>query len=522
MAVVAGMVAAALLASPASACSCAGIENPRAALASADGAFVGVIERVDDGVFHYRVEHAVKGVGGETVAVRSSTQGCGLEGKPGSRDALFLDRSPSGEWSSHLCMGIHPDRLLEAARPLPAPNGNGPPAFVVGNSVGDHRSMLLDARGRTLAYGDGPQGAGDVIDIDVCPGGRRAVEGLTSGGEGDHRPILVVRSIQPFRIERTAPVSEVVDQSARSWRVLAVQCRGPSAETIDVVVAQDGDSGTRTFLFRWADRRWRRVTQTGEDRLLLSDDPTTAIVRNGERVERVDIDTGVSTPFFHVSTTQGSALSPDGRLLAIVTMNPERYRPEKLVVVGTGDGAVQGTYAFSPDTDMVDLVWADDGTLAVSGSYRHATLTFFDAALRVVGSVGGWQPHGLVATDGRVFGVPYGSGALVEARREWNVARPFVRLPDGATYALAAVPPATRPVTTTTTTTTTAAVRADAPVEPAPPASALPEIPRPMAAPPPVAPASSTRPWAPAGAATVLLGAAVAAIALRHKSLMTQ
>ena len=522
VAVAACAVVATVLASAASACSCAGIENPRAALAAADGAFVGTIERKDDGVFHYRIEHAVKGVGGATVAVRSSFEGCGLEGQPGTRVALFLDRSPSGEWSSHLCKGIEPDRLLEATRPLPAPDGSGPPAWIVGNGLGDKRTMLLDTQGRTLGYGDGPVGEpGDIIDLDVCPGGRRVVEGLLSGGEGRDRPMLVVRAIDGLRIERTVTVGEVFDPSAHHWRVQEVQCRGPSAEVIDVVVADYGDAGNRTFLFRLADGRWRRVTQSGDTSLFISDDPKSAVVRNDDRFDRLDIDSGTTTTFFRSARAQSSALSSAGTSFAVVTMNPERYTPEKLVVVATADGAVQGSHDFTQDTDMADMAWADDRTLAVSGNYRAATLTFFDTALRVVGSVAGWQAHRLMATDGRVFGAPYGHAPLIEARRDWKTARELVRLPDGATYAIAAVPPPTRSATATTT--TAVPTRAEAPVETVTPSPAtMPEIPLPMAAPPPVAPASSTRPWAPAGAATVLLGAAVTAIALRHKSLSSQ
>lgn len=529
MAVVAGMVAAALLASPSSACSCAGIENPRTALANAPGAFVGVIEEVtrdggNDGngetAFHFRVEHAVKGGMGERIAVhsRGNDASCGLSGKPGDRLAMFLGRDSAGRWTAPACMGISPERLLAAAQPLPAPDGQGPPALVLSASLGEHRSLLLDGRGRTLAYGAGPApNAGNVLALDGCPGQAHVVEAMGSGYP-DSRTLLAVRALDGFRIERTAGVADVLGGDPPRWTVDDVQCRGPSAEAIDVAVRSWGGSTNHASVLRLEGGQWRVVWRGDDAEVQLSDDARGAVIKRLDRLERVDLDTGAITELAAVTTYDTPNLTPDGSLLAIVTM--EGYRPTQLLVLDARTGATKASHRFAPEPDGATVEWADNRHLAV-GDYRARTLTFFDTALRTISTVGGWDAHLLLASGGRAYGVAYEATTLLEARPRAKELR-RITVPDGATRALLALPPPPRPKATTTTTTTTV-VRAEAPVvtDTVPPQT-LPEIPLPMAAPPPVVPASSTRPWAPAGAATVLLGAAVTAVALRHKSLSSQ
>ena len=83
-------------------------------------------------------------------------------------------------WTSGLCSQIDPDVLLQAAQPLPAPDGVGPVRFVVGGNLGENRLMALDRKGRTLAYGTGD---GDARDVDVCPV-RPAPSKRSRGGAG--------------------------------------------------------------------------------------------------------------------------------------------------------------------------------------------------------------------------------------------------------------------------------------------------------------------------------------------------
>ncbi|MGI8793239.1 MAG: hypothetical protein ACR2H3_08690 [Acidimicrobiales bacterium] len=97
-----------LTASPASACSCAGVED-QAALAQADAAFEGVVvekreppsgpgmSSADPALWVFRVTKVYKGEVAETQGVISPTSGasCGLElGGPGTRALVFAAGTP--------------------------------------------------------------------------------------------------------------------------------------------------------------------------------------------------------------------------------------------------------------------------------------------------------------------------------------------------------------------------------------------------------------------------------------------
>ena len=155
---------------PASACSCIP-PDPWKILKQADGAFVGRLEsrrEVDQGraVLTFSVERAVKGSIGDTVEVTTANNGaaCGIETPVGQRVGLFLDRS-GNRWVGHLCWQVSPEDLLAAAT-LPAPNGRGPAAMFVGGRFGPARTLALDTKGRTLAYG---MGSGNVLQHSACP-----------------------------------------------------------------------------------------------------------------------------------------------------------------------------------------------------------------------------------------------------------------------------------------------------------------------------------------------------------------
>jgi hypothetical protein len=112
-------VAAVALVAPAqaSACSCIQWGKPRAELARANGAFVGVFlsrrplrppgattSSLDPYVYTFRVERRLKGTFGKRVEVLSPRDGasCGLEVVRGQRVGLLL-RRVKGRWESNLC-----------------------------------------------------------------------------------------------------------------------------------------------------------------------------------------------------------------------------------------------------------------------------------------------------------------------------------------------------------------------------------------------------------------------------------
>ena len=107
---------AAVAAPTASACSCIPWGNPKADLAKANGALVGVYlgrrplspvampGSLDPFLYRFRVERRLKGTFGKTIEVRSPRDGasCGLEVVRGQRVGLLL-RKVKGGWESNLC-----------------------------------------------------------------------------------------------------------------------------------------------------------------------------------------------------------------------------------------------------------------------------------------------------------------------------------------------------------------------------------------------------------------------------------
>ena len=180
------------------ACSCA-LPDPRAALAQADGAFVGTLVDRREGdqatVLTFSVERALKGAIGRTVEVStaSNSAACGIEVRTGTRVGLVLERR-GGAWHGYLCWQFAPEELLAAAKPLPAPSGRGSVALVVGGEFGDVRLIALDARGRTLAYGKG--GGRRTGLVSVCPGRERLTEIASTGTA----TTLVVRATRTLHI----------------------------------------------------------------------------------------------------------------------------------------------------------------------------------------------------------------------------------------------------------------------------------------------------------------------------------
>lgn len=504
---VVALVAAALFPSAASACSCAGFDNPRAALASATGAFVGVLERVEgdrlsggDTEFHYRVEHGIKGGMGDKVVVHSQGDGaaCGLEGHPGDREAMFLTRNAKGQWLGSLCQTINPDRLLAASRPLPAPDGHGPPALVLGAGLGEHRSLALDREGRTLAYGRADDAGSEVVALDMCPGSRRLVEALSAKAEGPLRPFLAVRDVDSFAVERSVAAREVAPGGSDDARVQAVQCRGPSATEVDV--ADRG--GERSYVYRLSEGRSRKVWQGPAAEVLLSDDEDAALAVYSDRIERIDLTTGAASVIHRAQSFALAHLTPDGSRLALVTA--KSYRADALVVLDAHTGGVQATHRFPPDVHSVQWAWVSNEILAMTD--LRGTLSFLDPTLKVLSNVEGWHPNRLFGAGGRAYGVSYGGGPLLEASATSTAVR-RIAIPDGGTRALIAVPPPPRSSGRQATTTSTTSM---------PPTSVAPPPETPSEATPAPHGASSlpsrasSRPWVPIGAAATLLALVVA------------
>ena len=147
-----GLAITSVLATPkaAVACSCAGPPPALgAAVARADGAFVGTLTEIGDPegsgpvissgrtvLNRFAVEAVAKGDIGPTVVVESAASGasCGLELAVGQRAGIIASRR-DGRWSSSLCSKVDADALASLAV-LPRTGSGGPTALGENLAVG--------------------------------------------------------------------------------------------------------------------------------------------------------------------------------------------------------------------------------------------------------------------------------------------------------------------------------------------------------------------------------------------------
>jgi len=421
------------------ACSCARLE-PRDAIASYEAAFVGtLIDRHEGGpplpgwegiqvdTFRFTVEHDVKGNLGAEVEVISSSDGasCGLEGIEGRSTGLFLTLTDDGVWTSGLCEQVEPEALLEAAAPLPAPDGQGPIRLLVGGNFGEARVMSLDARGRTLAYG---YGEGDVYDLAVCPGGRRSVESVADGRRG----FLVVRDVATLRVVREVPLVEsrfpsiyvVACLDEEGEHLLAIDEKHPETRVHEV----RGDQASIVFATRG--NSWGEIV-----------DDVPYLVVEGTRFGRVDVASGRFEEIVRLPAhTSGARLSPDGRWVAAVRYGDSLPGdpPSDIVVVSVEDGSFTSTPLVGWN-DGGRVQWlADDRLLFLAMGEEIDRLSVYDIPSmdEIVGADGWYGHEGVVAGD-----VVYGlDGRLVSVElgvdRTTRVERVFA----GDAFALTLVP----------------------------------------------------------------------------------
>ena len=382
------------------ACSCAP-GDPRDALHRADGAFVGTFvgrTEVDDqtAIYSFEVETAVKGTIGATVDVRSSSNGasCGLEVGIGQRIGLLLDTAEDGEWTSGLCSQIDAEVLLQAAQPLPPPDGVGPVRFVVGGNLGENRLMALDRKGRTLGYG---AGEGDAKDVDVCPGAARVLEAVVV-----HRKAqLVLRELPSLDVVRTITLVE----TGRPWLPHAACLRG---------------NGGRLLAFeRHRAEYWLHEVTGSTDHVVwhghardVTIQDGRAFVIDGRDLFEVNVRSGVLGLVAPVPAhVQGVTISPDGAMVAGFVFGPGygvAQAPSRVVSVRIADGVTRDFQLT--DYALGDVVWVDTGTIAYlpgGSDDQHAWL--LDArTMRSVGGFDGWYAVESVVLGGTAFGIGWG------------------------------------------------------------------------------------------------------------------
>jgi hypothetical protein len=424
------------------ACSCVPVDL-RDAVRNADAAFVGVLlskrakeprarvrTSADAFVYTFRVEERLKGPLGATVAVEAPESGasCGLEVKVGARTGLFVHRR-AGAWTSTLCQQAQPAQLRAAARALPRPNGRVPAALVVAGAFGEARTIALDARGRTLAYGFGRD---DALRLAVCPGGRAVAELVASPANAEAQVRIAVRTLPRLRLVREVGVPKRL-LNLRKQDVRAFECLDLSGRDVAVLARRSAEGvPNATTLFRLRGRAFTMLYKGFAEWGAIGRGSAYLVERGGSLVG-FDLRTRTRRAVATIPRGIGyPAVSPDARYVAGIDVVRGRIARVRLA-----DGDVRTAVVPSQDTGAA-LVWTRAGRLLVLPTPIGTGLVY-DASLRRIGRLRGWSGSYAAIRGRTLYGATY-NGYVLATTLPRGAARRVRALPGQVTYALAAVP----------------------------------------------------------------------------------
>jgi hypothetical protein len=402
------------------ACSCA-LPDARAALAQAEGAFVGRLESRRDtdrqAVLTFSVERALKGPIGATIDVRTAANGaaCGIEVPVGTRVGLVLDRR-GGSWRGSLCWQSDPEELLAAALPLPPPSGRGPVALVLGGEFGDVRLLALDARGRTLAYG---RGGGRTGLVSVCPGGGLLAELAYTGP----RTVLVVRRTSNLRVVRRQSVRLPGGREAQR-----LHCVDPGgAQVVVFARGPSGDSPARSALYR-LQRLGMAAFWNGSafDAAFTTSHAFLSAGRQARSLVRIELGTGRVRALASLPSPAATlAVDRSGTLVAGVQTRLDR-RSDVVRVDLRGVRPRIATARLPADEGQAQVFWLPKGRLLFAPAYG-STARVLDDSLRTRSSFR-WRALSSAVVGNRFFGTDL-SLALYRAELPSGPQRIARRLP---------------------------------------------------------------------------------------------
>ena len=414
---------------PGRACSCA-LPDPRETLARGDGAFVGTLvsrrEADQHAVLVFSVDRALKGSIGETVEVRTASNGaaCGLEAPVGTRVGLVLERR-GGAWHGYLCWQFAPDELLAAALPLPPPNGRGPVALVVGGEFGDVRLLSLDRRGRTLAYG---RGGGRAALVSFCPGNRRLAE-LVYTGSGT---TLVTRRTRTLRILRRHTLNLPGQRYAQR---LACEDRWGSSILV-FAHGPSGDSPAKAAIYRV--RRGKPVALwqgAAYDAAIGGSQAYLSAGISGKALLRVDL---VTRRVKRLATLPGAttalAIDTSGALVAGIHGRPDRSSQVVRVDLRSTPAKVRSA-RFAANDGQAQVFWLPARRLLFAPAYG-VTARVLDGTLRT-SSRFRWTAGTAALVGSHLFGTDI-SVALFRAELPSGPMRVVRRLPGRPTVIVSA------------------------------------------------------------------------------------
>jgi len=402
------LAAVAVTVEPARACSCIP-PDPWTFLKQADGAFVGrLVSRRDadqgQAVLVFSVDRAVKGKIGDQVEVETADNGaaCGIETPVGQRVGLFLDRE-GGKWLGHLCWQVSPDDLLAAAL-LPAPNGRGPVALFVGGRFGPARTLALDAKGRTLAYG---MGVGSSTLLSLCPGRKTIVEIAPVRSDARQRTTyeVAIREAGSLRTIRRQRLK------LPGWRFAnGLQCGDSSGSSVFIFAGWAGDSALRAAIYRVTDRHLEAIWEGTA--FLSSFTPKVAYLNSGfstARLVRVDLRTGRVTPIAWLPRSPRVTPDASGTKLAGVAYSLGADKSRLVLVdLGARPPSVRSTPLRAAEV-FGDLLWVSERRLLFVPSDQRDAARLLDQELRTLsrfrwtGGQGALVGTTLVGIDGRTL-----------------------------------------------------------------------------------------------------------------------
>lgn len=440
------------------ACSCAQ-GDPRDQFAAAEGAFVGTFidsrpaeppdpaggfSSMDDTIYSFRLDEEYKGELGEpgdVVEVHSAADGasCGLEAQTGQDYGLFLEvRESDGVWTSSLCSQVPPRTMREAASPLPEPNGEGPLKMLVGGSFGEAQVMGLDARGRTLGYGFG---GSDVFQIDVCPGGERALEIAQDYPE---RPHLFVRDLSTFRTVRELAMPYGRGSDNPRQDPSALDCRSRTGRRAVVFSTSYNEPEARSLVLEIEGRDAEVLYQgTGRSATFASRHLYMQEGTFGRELVRLSLRTGrtqqvASLPRKYSGTL---ALSPDERRLAGIAYpdyDDIETKPTLFYTVDVSGGrSTVRTRRLVTGEANASAAWLSSRRPVVFMEYPGPSKVF-NLRLRTVARFGRWPAREPAIVGHRAVGTGW-DGSLYKVRLPGGEVRRVRRLPSPVTYTLEAV-----------------------------------------------------------------------------------
>lgn len=404
------------------ACSCVQ-PDPWTIFPQADGAFVGSLvsrRETDQGrvVLTFSVERRVKGQMGSTVEVTTANNGaaCGIEAPTGRRIGLFLLRE-GGRWVGHLCWVVEPEDLLAAAT-LPAPNGRGSVAMFVGGRFGAARTLALDAKGRTLAYGTG---AGRSGLLSPCPGGERLAEIAFLSPE-PYRAELAIRDARTLGVITRRPLR--LPGPRRAHELL---CEDKLGSRVLLFAGPPGDAPNDKALLRLAGERLTAIWHgDAHDAELGSTVVYLSAGMSGRRLLAVDR-TGRGS---RIADLPGAVDSlrrhPAGRYLVGVDFRPAGR--SLIVLVDLRRSPVEVRTAFLANGAYGDVAWLTGGRFLFFPSEGRDTGRVFDLRLQNSARFR-WTADDATLVGSTAFGIDYRTGRLVSAKVPTGPQRKARRLP---------------------------------------------------------------------------------------------